>query len=126
MSLNNNYKKWIEDKKKRQPEIVRKCIRCGKCKRLCPVLRVMREEQYSPRGKVIILDNDYFEKIVYDCTLCKACEKTCPFNLKLCSAFIKARQILIEQKKEIPENKEMIKNLDRIGNIYGERERKEE
>ena len=106
-------------------EIVERCIRCGLCKNLCPVLKVMREEQYSPRGKAMILDNDYFEKIVYDCTLCKACEKQCPFDLKLCTAFIKARQVLVSQKKEKSENKEMIKNLEKIGNIYGERKRKD-
>jgi len=114
-----------ENAKEEIREIIEKCTKCGRCKNLCPVLRVMREEQFSPRGKVIILENDYFEKIVYDCTLCKACEKQCPFDLKLCDAFIKARQVLVGQKKEIPENKEMIKNLDKIGNIYGERRRKE-
>jgi glycolate oxidase iron-sulfur subunit len=107
-------------------EIVEKCIRCGLCKNLCPVLKVMREEQYSPRGKAIILDNEYFEKIVYDCTLCKACEKQCPFNLKLCTAFIKAREVLVGQKKGNAENKKMINNLDKVGNVYGEKERKEE
>jgi len=106
-------------------EIVEKCFRCGRCKSLCPVLRVMREEQYSPRGQAIILDNGFFEKIVYSCTLCKACEKQCPLDLKLCNAFIKARQVLVEQKKEIPENKEMIKNLIKSGNEFGEKERKE-
>ena len=107
-------------------ELIGDCINCGKCRKLCSVLRVMREEQYSPRGKAIILDNEHFEKIVYDCNLCMACEKTCPLDLKLCSAFIKARQVLVGQKKEISANKEMIKNLDKIGNIYGEKERKEE
>lgn len=103
-------------------EIVEKCIRCGLCKSLCPVLRVIREEQYSPRGRAIILDNNFFEKIFYDCNLCKACEKQCPVNLKLCSAFIKARSVLVNQGKELAANKEMIKNLDKTGNIYGEKE----
>ena len=85
----------------------------------------MREEQYSPRGKAIILENKYFEKIVYDCTLCKACEKKCPLNLKLCTAFIRAREILVNSKKEIFENKEMIKNLEKSGNIYGMVEKEE-
>ena len=40
-------------------EIVEKCIKCGRCKNLCPVFKVMREEQYSPRGKAIILENNY-------------------------------------------------------------------
>ncbi len=103
-------------------EIVGKCIRCGMCNSLCPVLRIMREEHYSPRGKAIILDNGFFEKTVYECTLCKACEVKCPLDLKLCDAFIRARQILVIQKKEIPENQEMIKNLQKTGNIFGIRE----
>ncbi len=100
-------------------EIVEQCFKCGLCRELCPVLRVMRTEEYSPRGKAIILENNYYEKIVYDCTLCKACETKCPLNLKLCTAFIRAREILVNQKKEISENKEMIKNLEKSGNIYG-------
>jgi len=100
-------------------EIVEKCVRCGLCKSLCPVFRILREEQVSPRGKTIVLDNANFEKIIYECTLCKACEVKCPLNLKLCDAFIKARKVLIAQKKEIPENKKMIENLNESGNIFG-------
>lgn len=107
-------------------EIVEKCFRCGRCKSLCPVLRIMREEQYSPRGKAIILDNGFFEKIVYFCTLCKACEKQCPLDLKLCTAFIKARQVLVENKKEIDANKEMIRDLMNSGNEFGMKEKEEE
>ncbi|MFH1359137.1 MAG: (Fe-S)-binding protein [archaeon] len=80
-------------------EIVEKCIRCGMCNSHCPVLRVMRQENVSPRGRTVILDHDFIEKSVYDCTLCKACEKKCPLNLKLCEAFIKARQVLVFQGK---------------------------
>jgi glycolate oxidase iron-sulfur subunit len=114
-----------ENAKEEIREIVTDCFKCGLCKEICPVLRVMREEQYSPRGKAIILENKYFEKIVYDCTLCKACEKKCPLNLKLCTAFIRAREILVNSKKEIPQNREMIKNLEKSGNIYGIIEKEE-
>lgn len=109
----------IDNLKEEIKEIVSQCFKCGLCRELCPVLRVIREEHYSPRGKAIILENGNFEKIVYECSLCKACEKKCPLNLKLCDAFILSRQILVLQKKEIPENKEMIKNLEKTGNIYG-------
>lgn len=112
----------IDNAKESVKEAVEGCIRCGMCKELCPILRVMREEQFSPRGKAIILDNEFFEKIVYECTLCKACELKCPVHLKLCDAFIKARKVLVLQGKEIPENTEMIKNLDKTGNIYGVKE----
>jgi Fe-S oxidoreductase len=106
-------------------EIVEKCIRCGLCKSLCPVFRIIREEQSSPRGKAIILDNDGYEKVMYYCTLCKACEKKCPVNLKLCTAFVRARKVLVESGKELDENKEMIKNLEKTGNIYGIKPEKE-
>ena len=42
-------------------EIVEKCIRCGRCNLFCPVLKVMKEEAYSPRGQVIMLDDNYFD-----------------------------------------------------------------
>ena len=81
----------------------------------CAVFRIMRKEQYSPRGKAIMLDNGFYEKIIYKCNLCKACE----INSNLCDAFQKARQVLVLQKKERRANKEMIKNLEKTGNIYG-------
>ena len=105
-------------------EIIESCMNCGKCNLFCPVLKVMQEEQYSARGQVIMLNNDHFDKIVYNCTLCKACERQCPLNLKLCDAIVRARKVLVEQKKELPANKEMVKNCDKIGNVYGEREKK--
>ena len=100
-------------------EIVEGCIKCGLCRSLCPVLRVLKEEQYSPRGKAMILDSGSYERVVYDCNLCKACEKQCPADIKICDAIVKARGVLVRQKKEIPANKEMIKSLEKTGNIYG-------
>lgn len=107
-----------ENAKEEIKEITEKCIKCGLCKSLCPVFKIMKEEQFSPRGKSIILENENFEKLVYDCTLCKACEEKCPLNLKLCSAFIKARKVLTEQKKESPEVKKILNNFNKTGNIY--------
>lgn len=100
-------------------EITDKCIKCGMCNNFCPVLREVREEQYSPRGMTVMLDQGFFEKIVYKCTLCKACEENCPVELKLCEAFTKARKLLVSQKKEFKENREMINNIKKTGNVYG-------
>jgi len=102
-------------------EIVEKCIKCGLCKQLCPVFKIMREEQFSPRGKAILLDNGFYGKIIYQCNLCKACEEKCPLNLKLCDAFVKARKVLVEEGKEIAEIKEMIENLEEKGNVFWEK-----
>lgn len=100
-------------------EITDKCIKCGRCNNFCPVLREVRKEQYSPRGMTVMLDKGFFEKIVYKCTLCKACEENCPVELKLCDAFMKARKLLVLERKEFKENKEMIKNFEKTGNPLG-------
>jgi len=108
-------------------EIVEKCINCGMCKALCPVFSVMREEALSPRGKAILLNSDVYDKILYECTLCKACEQKCPLDIKLCEAFRKARNVLAANNKETEANKEMIKNIRAEGNPFGKekgRERK--
>ena len=101
-------------------EIVEKCFKCGFCKKVCPVLRVLRGEQNSPRGRVLMIENDVFDSIVYNCTLCKACETLCPADIKLCDAFIKVRKALVADKKEFQENKDLVRNVDRTGNIFGE------
>lgn len=112
----------IDNAKQEIKEAVERCIKCGLCKPFCPVFLALREEHFSPRGKAIILNSGNFEKLVYDCNLCKACEEQCPLNLPLCEAFIKARKVLVHQKKELPENKEMINNLEKTGNVFGDKE----
>ena len=108
-----------ENAKEEVKEIIEKCIKCGLCKGLCPVFRIVREEAVSPRGKTILLENEIYDKIVYQCSLCRACEEKCPLNLKLCDAFRKARKVLVESGKETSENKEMIENIRKEGNPFG-------
>lgn len=108
-----------DNAKEEVEEILDKCIKCGLCKSICPVFRIMREEALSPRGKAIMLEKGVYEKIIYQCSLCKACEQNCPLNLKLCEAFRKARKVLVEQGKETLENKEMIENIRKEGNPFG-------
>ena len=60
--------------------------------------RVMRKEHYSPKGKAIILNNEFYEKIIYKCNLCKACGDG------LCDSFQKARRVLVLKGKEMNTN----------------------
>ena len=101
-------------------EAVRPCIKCGMCKSLCPVFKTIREESVSPRGKAILLSDKTLDKIFFQCTLCKACEEKCPLNLKICDAVKKAREALVLSGKELEQNKEMIKNIRKTGNPFGE------
>ena len=110
----------IEEKNAKEEitEIVEKCIKCGLCKELCPVFKVLREEQYSPRGHAILLSNKIYDKILFDCTLCRACEEKCPINIKLCTAIKKARNVLNIRGKENEANKRMLEKLNKKENPY--------
>ncbi|MBM3247105.1 (Fe-S)-binding protein [Candidatus Pacearchaeota archaeon] len=110
----------IEEKNTKEEilEIFDKCNRCGLCKELCPVFKVLKEEQYSPRAHAILLSNKVFEELVFKCSLCKACEKKCPFNLKICNAIQKARQVLNLRGKENPNMKEMLRKLENKENPW--------
>ncbi len=76
------------------------CLKCGNCLYYCPVYRELREEGYSPRGRISLIeekknsgfDFSLFEKdFLHKCLLCGACEKNCKEGLKLTSIFIEER-----------------------------------
>ncbi len=101
-------------------DILGPCVKCGMCKSLCPVFKVLKEEAVSPRGKAIVLSDRVIDKIVFQCTLCKACEKKCPLNIKVCDAIRKSREILVLKGKELPGNQEMMENIRKSGNPFGD------
>jgi heterodisulfide reductase subunit C len=101
-------------------EILAPCVKCGMCKSLCPVFSVLKEEHFSPRGHSILLQEKVIDEIVFKCNMCRACEEKCPLNIKICDAIINARKILVLREKGIEQNKEMIKNVKKSGNPFGD------
>jgi len=99
-------------------ETLNPCIKCGMCKSLCPVFKILKQEEISPRGHSILLNEKKLNELVFQCTLCKACEEKCPLNLKICDAMKKAREVLVLQGKELKTNKEMIKNIRETGSPF--------
>jgi len=106
-------------------EILEPCMKCGLCKSFCPVFKILREESSSPRGHSILLSEKTINKIVFECTLCKACEQKCPLDLKICDAIKKAREVLVLKNKELKSNKEMISNIEKTGNPFGNNSEKD-
>ena len=102
-------------------EIFDDCVQCGMCKALCPVFKILREERVSSRGKGIVLSDKVADKVVFECTLCKACERKCPLNIKVCDAVLKAREALVLKGKGLKSNKEMIENVRKYGNPFAPR-----
>jgi len=100
-------------------ELLEKCIKCGMCKSFCPVFKILKEEEISPRGHSILLTNKILQESIFKCNLCKACERKCPLNLKICDAILKARESIALKEKNIKTNEEMIKNVRKTGNPFG-------
>jgi len=98
------------------------CIKCGMCKSLCPVFKILREEKVSPRGQSILLQEKILDEIAFKCNLCRACEEKCPLDLKICDAILKAREALVLRGKGLESNEEMIKNIRETGNPFGKDE----
>jgi len=101
-------------------EVFDGCVECGMCKGRCGVFRVLREEQYSPRGKADLLSGKIMDKILFECNLCRACEESCPLNVKVCEAVLKAREAMVLLGRGLKGNEEMMKNIRKTGNPFGE------
>jgi len=95
------------------------CIRCGMCKALCPVFKVLKEEGVSARGKGILLSEKVMDKVLFECTLCRACEQRCPLGIKVCDAVKKGREAMVLKGKGLKGNEEMISNVRKSGNPFG-------
>lgn len=96
----------------------KKCIKCGMCRYDCPVFNVILNEKYSPRGKMINIEN--LNEVAYYCTLCKACEKECPIQLNVPEKIREEREKIVASGKETEANKKMIENVRKYGNPFGE------
>ncbi|GAB6053478.1 (Fe-S)-binding protein [Magnetospira thiophila] len=68
----------------------RDCMSCGMCLRRCPTYQVRREEPYSPRGRIRMIERVLRKNQVLDaeamealmaCTLCRSCETACPSKM---------------------------------------------
>ena len=100
-------------------EIFSSCVRCGMCKAICPVFKVLKEERVSARGKGILLSDKIMNKVVFECTLCKGCEQKCPLGIKICDAIRKAREAMVLKGKGLKSNEKMIENVRKFGNPFG-------
>ena len=100
-------------------EIFENCIQCGMCKSICPVFKILKEECVSARGQGILLSSKILDKVLFECTLCKACEEKCPLNIKVCDAIRKGREAAVLKGKGLKSNEEMIANIRKTGNPFG-------
>ena len=99
-------------------EIFSSCVRCGMCKALCPVFKVLKDEELSARGKGILLLEKIMDKVLFECTLCRACEEKCPLGIKVCDAVRKGREAMVLMGRGLKGNREMVENVRKFGSLF--------
>jgi len=100
-------------------DMVKSCLRCGKCKDVCTTHVPEANLLYSPRDKIIgtnliseaflyeeqtrrgisLNHFDEFSDIADHCTICHLCEDPCPVNIDFGDVSIKMKSILNNQNK---------------------------
>ena len=91
----------------------KECVKCGKCKSVCPTYRITKTEDKSPRGRCHIASlvnsgfyHEGFIESLGSCLHCLACEEVCPRGVDITDEIINARAklFLSGKYKKIPDS----------------------
>ena len=109
---------------------VYRCFRCGQCRAQCPIFKVKQNESWNTRGRLILIKSLIEGNLkasrsvldrLYCCSLCKACENSCPAVVRLYDVYERVRECLIEQKMGPLERHERIaRDILAEGNPFGQ------
>lgn len=79
------------------------CVRCGRCKALCPTYAEDVTEGMSARGRAVLMRSFHsgelrpskkLDERIFSCMLCGACNKLCPVGINLTDAIYGVRERL--------------------------------
>ena len=107
------------------------CTMCGYCKNICPTFVDQLWDPPSSRGRVVLsygmlekeLEvDDSVAKALYQCTLCRDCNRRCPSKVKVPDIVRAARADLVEAGFAYEGHKAFIDNIKKTGNIFADTE----
>lgn len=107
------------------------CTMCGYCKNVCPTFNDLLWDPPSSRGRLIMsygmlekeLDvDDSVVKALYQCTLCRDCNRRCPSKVEVPDIIKAARADLVEAGFAYDAHKAFIDNIKKTGNIFADTE----
>lgn len=93
------------------------CTECGLCREACPIFQIERQEEYSPRGRVLLEAAGLKTLIFYQCTLCRTCRVVCPIDHDPNGEIVRAGLVIAGFETEA--NRQMIANIRQYGNPFG-------
>ncbi|MHA1578418.1 MAG: (Fe-S)-binding protein [Candidatus Freyarchaeota archaeon] len=98
-----------------------KCLRCGTCIAVCPVVRAgapVNSRYFASEGFRAPEREKYSSKDSFECTLCMACVKVCPREVPIPLVVEYLRGQVEDQ--ELPGNiKQVVENILVTGNVHG-------
>jgi glycolate oxidase len=107
------------------------CTMCGYCKNICPTFVDQLWDSPSSRGRVVLsygmlekeLEvDDSVVKALYQCTLCRDCNRRCPSKVKVPDIVRAARADLVDAGFAYEGHKTFIDNIKKTGNIFADTE----
>ena len=105
------------------------CINCGACVNFCPVYHQIFTRygsKYFPGAKGVISsyfkesNNDAYNNGAFFCTTCKQCQENCPMKIDLSDLIRRLRKQLVKEGIEPETVNDMIKNIKKFGNPFGD------
>lgn len=94
-------------------EQIMKCVRCGKCRSVCPVFAEVRNETAAPRGHVFMVQMlrdgkvepslEVVERLT-NCLMCETCSINCPSGIDIHELNAAARSYIYDKNPSLSRN----------------------
>ena len=100
----------------------RNCNKCGLCMSVCPVYKVLKEEQAAPRARLRLIkafqDGDIetsplLKELISKCLMCGSCSAICPSGVNHYAQFMAMREKMTQELGETPAIKTLVYLLAR-------------
>ncbi len=121
------------DDEKEYVKKILQCVRCGKCRDICPVLDVLSPgiptwDIFGSRGRVKLAQgleekkipvNDLLKEALFTCFFCNACVENCPSSVPVTDVIHRARSSIFEQGEAPQVEISMGEEIQESENIFG-------
>ncbi len=102
------------------------CGKCGLCLAACPVYKVLKEEQASPRARLQLIkafenhtleSSPLLKELISKCLMCGSCAVACPSGINHYEKFMDMREKMVRDLGETPAIRSLIYLLSRESRI---------